>query len=47
MPQNRTREDLFPLTVDDAAVTDYTHKLRNNEHKTDATKSQEPRTLNT
>ena len=37
---NRTRKDLFPASIDDTAVTEYTNQLRNDEHKIDAAKSQ-------
>ena len=40
--QNRTREDLFPASFDDAAVVEYTHKHMNDDHETDAGKGQEP-----
>ena len=40
--QNRTREDLFPASIDDAAVVEYTHKHMNDDHEIDAGKGQEP-----
>ena len=33
---------MFPASFLDAAMTKYIHKLRNDEHNTDAAKSQEP-----
>ena len=39
---NRTGEDLLSASFNDAAVTEYTHKLRNDEHEMDAAKSQDP-----
>ena len=39
---NRTREDLLSASFNDAAVTEYTHNLKNDEHKMDAAKSQDP-----
>ena len=33
---------MFPASFHDAAVIEYTHKLRNDEHETDAGKGQEP-----
>ena len=40
--RNRTGEDLLSASFNDAAVTEYTHKLRNDEHEMDAAKSQDP-----
>ena len=37
-----TIEDLFPVSFDEIAVIEYTPKLRNDEHETDAGKGQEP-----
>ena len=39
---NRTGEDLLSASFNDAAVTEYTHKLRNDEHEMDVAKSQDP-----
>jgi hypothetical protein len=39
---NRTGEDLFSASFNDAAVTEYTHKLRHDEHEMDAAKSKDP-----
>ena len=39
---NRTGEDLLSASFNDAAVTEYTHKLRNDKHEMDAAKSQDP-----
>ena len=39
---NRTGEDLLSVSFHDTAVTEYTHKLRNDEHEKDASKSQDP-----
>ena len=39
---NRTGEDLLSASFNDAAVTEYTYKLRNDEHEMDAAKSQGP-----
>jgi hypothetical protein len=39
---NRTGEDLLSASFNDAVVTEYTHKLRNDEHEMDVAKSQDP-----
>ena len=38
---NRTGEDLLSASFNNNAVTEYTHKLRNDEHEMDAAKSQD------
>ena len=40
--RNRTGEDLLSASFNDAAVIEYTHKLRNDEHEMDVAKSQDP-----
>jgi hypothetical protein len=35
-------EDLLSASFNDAAVTEYTHNLRNDEHEMGAAKSQDP-----
>ena len=39
---NWTGEDLLSASFNDAAVTEYAHKLRNDEHEMDVAKSQNP-----
>ena len=39
---NRTGEDFLSASFNDAAVTEYTHKLRNDEHEMDVAKRQDP-----
>ena len=39
---NRTGEDLLLASFNNAAVTEYTHKLKNDEHEMDAAKCQDP-----